>query len=101
ESRKRAQRLRLLVEDICAIGAALDLDTVLARLAETLCQRMGFRVVVVRVREPGTDRLLARAFAGVDDETRAALEAEEVHLGSLMSQLGEESKVSRSYFIGT
>jgi hypothetical protein len=100
ESRRRAQRLQLLLEDICAIGAALDLDTVLARLAETLCKRMGFRIVVVRVREPRTDRLTARAFAGVDDATRAALESEEVRLGSLMSQLSEESKVSRSYFIG-
>jgi signal transduction histidine kinase len=100
ESRKRTQRLQLLLEDICAIGGALDLDTVLARLAETLSQRMGFRVVVVRVREPRTDRLAARAFAGVDSETRAALEAEEVRLGQLMSQLSEESKVSRSYFIG-
>jgi signal transduction histidine kinase len=100
ESRKRAQRLQLLLEDICAIGAALDLDTVLARLAETLSQRFGFRVVVIRVREPRTDRLAARAFAGVDDETRAALTVEEVRLGQLMSQLSEESKVSRSYLIG-
>ena len=100
ESRKRAQRLQLLLEDICAIGAALDLDTVLARLAETLAQRMGFRVVVVRVREPRTDRLAARAFAGVDEETRAALASEEVRLAQLMSQLNEESKVSRSYLLG-
>ena len=100
ESRKRTQRLQLLLEDICAIGAALDPDTVLARLAGTLCERMGFRIVVVRVREPGTDRLAARAFAGVDDATRAAIESEDLRLDQLMSQLREESKVSRSYFIG-
>jgi signal transduction histidine kinase len=100
ESRKRTQRLQLLLEDICAIGAALDLDTVLARLAGTLCQRMGFSIVVVRVREPGTDRLAARAFAGVDETTRAAIEGEDLRLDQLMSQLHEESKVSRSYFIG-
>jgi len=100
ESRKRTRRLQLLLEDICAIGAALDFDTVLARLAGTLCERMGFRIVVVRVREPGTDRLAARAFAGVDDATRAAIESEDLRLDQLMSQLREESKVSRSYFIG-
>ena len=100
ESRKRTQLLQLLLQDICAIGAALDLDTVLARLAETLCHRMGFRVVVVRVREPDTDRIAARAFAGVDDATRAAIESEDVRLQQLLSQLHEGSKVSSSYFIG-
>ena len=88
ESRKRTQLLQLLLQDICAIGAALDLDTVLARL------------VVVRVREPDTDRIAARAFAGVDDATRAAIESEDVRLQQLLSQLHEGSKVSSSYFIG-
>jgi hypothetical protein len=61
---------------------------------------MGFRVIVVRVREAGTDRLVAKAFVGVDEATRAAIEGEDVRIEHLLSQLQEASKVSRSYLIG-
>lgn len=99
ESRARTQKFQSLFEDICGISAALDLDTMLASLAETLRKRMGFRIVVVRVREPGTDRLRARAFAGVEAAEQASLTARDVELESFLSRLGDEHRVGHSYFV--
>ena len=99
ENRRRTRRFHLLLEDLCGIGSAIGLDAMLARLAQTLRDHMGFRIVVVRVREPGTDRLRAHAFAGLDEETRDSFAAADVKLEYLMSQLGDEYRVSRSYFI--
>jgi signal transduction histidine kinase/response regulator RpfG family c-di-GMP phosphodiesterase len=99
QNRLRADKLHRILENICDINSGLDLDALLRRLAETIASTLGFRVVLIRLREPGTDRLRACAFAGIDGPSRAALEAQDVPLIEFLSWLREEFKVSQSYFI--
>ena len=70
ENRKRS-RAQHPLENICEINSELDLDALLRRLAETIAASLGFRIVLIRLREPGTDRLRARAFAGLEPAARA------------------------------
>src|SRR5438046_8407974 len=60
---------------------------------------LGCCVVLIRVREPGTRALQARAFAGLEPDARARLTEHEVTVDDFMSWLKDEFKVSRSYFI--
>ncbi len=99
ENRKRAQKLHQILENIGEINAGLDLEAMLARLAETIRVTLGFRVALVRLREPGSDVLKACAFAGIDAGARAALIATDVRLEDFLSWLREEFRVSHSYFI--
>ena len=99
QNRLRADKLHRILENICDINSGLDLDALLRRLAETIASTLGFRVVLIRLREPGTDRLRACAFSGIDAPSRAALEAQDVPLIEFLSWLREEFKVSQSYFI--
>ncbi|OGF22378.1 MAG: hypothetical protein A2V63_02825, partial [Candidatus Eisenbacteria bacterium RBG_19FT_COMBO_70_11] len=99
ENRKRAQKLHEILENIGRINADLDLDLLLKRLADTIQSSLGFRVVLIRIREPGTNRLRARAFAGIGPEARERLENEDVLLTDFMSWLRDEFKVNHSYLI--
>jgi len=99
ENRKRAQKLHEILENISRINSELDLDTLLSRLAETIKQSLGFRIVLIRIREPGTNRLRARAFAGLEEAARGSLQSEDVLVEDFLSWLRDEFKVSRSYFI--
>jgi signal transduction histidine kinase len=99
ENRKRAQKLHQILENIGEINAGLDLEAMLARLAETIRTTLGFRVALIRLREPGSDVLKACAFAGIEAEAREALTANDVRLEDFLSWLREEFRVSRSYFI--
>ena len=62
ENRKRARKLHQVLENISETNAEFDLDRLLDRIAETVSKSMGFHVVLLRLREPGTDRLVARRF---------------------------------------
>jgi signal transduction histidine kinase/response regulator RpfG family c-di-GMP phosphodiesterase len=99
QNRLRADKLHRILENICDINSGLDLDALLRRLAETIATTLGFRVVLIRLRDPGTDRLRACAFSGIDARSRAALAAQDVPLTEFLSWLREEFKVSQSYFI--
>ena len=99
QNRQRADKLHRILENISDINSGLDLDALLRRLAETIASTLGFRVVLIRLRDPGTDRLRAYAFSGIDAPSRAALEAQDVPLIEFLSWLREEFKVSQSYFI--
>ncbi len=99
ENRKRAHKLQHILRVVSDINSDLDPETLLSRIAETIQQSLGFRIVLIRVREPGTDLLRARAFAGLGEEARANLEAEDVSLDDFLSWLKDEFKVSHSYFI--
>jgi hypothetical protein len=99
ENRKRAQKLHQILENICEINSELDLDSLLSRFAETIRSSLGFRIAVIRVREPGTDRLKARAFAGIDSAAQASVAGEDIQVEDFLSWLRDEFKVSRSYFI--
>src|SRR5207247_2336224 len=92
-------KLHQMLENIREINSEIDIDVLLGRLAESVRSNLGFRIVLIRVREPGTERLKARAFAGVEASGREALAAEDVMVGDFLSWLRDEFKVSRSYFI--
>src|SRR5262249_50175521 len=53
----------------------------------------------LRIREPGTTGLGARAFAGLDAAARKRLSAQVVQVEDFLSWLRDEFRVSRSYFI--
>jgi signal transduction histidine kinase len=99
ENRKRAEKLHRVLEHIYEINADLELEPLLERIVETIRVTLGFGIVLLRIRDPGTNRLRARAFVGLDDEARAKLESSEVAVEDFMSWLKDEFKVSRSYFI--
>ncbi len=99
ENRKRARKLHQVLESVGVINSDLDLDVLLQRLAETIRTLLGFRVVLIRIREPGTSLLKARAFAGIDESARGALAAEDVQVETFLSWLRDEFRVGRSYFI--
>ena len=99
ENRKRAQKLHLILENISRINSELDLDALLERVAATIRDSLGFRMVLIRMREAGTPRLRARAVAGVDDAARAQLENREITVDEFLSWLRDEFRVSHSYFI--
>src|SRR5439155_24874880 len=99
ENRKRQQKLRQILDNICDINAEFDLDALLLRLAETLRACLGFKVVLVRMREPGTRFLKACTSLGIDAAGCQALAAADVAVEDFLSWLKDEFKVSRSYFI--
>lgn len=99
ENRKRAQKLHHILRVVSDINSDLDPETLLSRIAETIQQSLGFRIVLIRVSEPGTGLLRARAFAGLGEDARAHLAAEDVNLDDFKSWLKDEFKVSQSYFI--
>ncbi len=99
ENKKRAQKLHQVLENICQINSTLDLDSLLQRLSETISSTLGFRVVLIRLRDPETNCLRACAFTGIEGPARTSLEAEDVKLEDFLSWLHDEFKVGHSYFI--
>ena len=99
ENRKRAQKLHQILENISQINSDLDLDKLLQHLCEVITSTLGFRVVLIRMREPGTQRLVAGASSGIDAAALDRLRRQDVGLDDFLSWLRDEFKVSRSYFI--
>jgi signal transduction histidine kinase/response regulator RpfG family c-di-GMP phosphodiesterase len=99
ENRRRAGKLHDILRVISELNADMDLDALLERIAATIQSSLGFRIVLIRVREPGTDRLRAAAFAGLAPAACAALRAEVVPVPTFASWLKDDFRVSRSYFI--
>jgi signal transduction histidine kinase/response regulator RpfG family c-di-GMP phosphodiesterase len=99
ENRKRAAKLHQILENLCDINAGFDLDTLLTRLADHIRQSLGFRAVLIRLRDPGSRSLKARAFAGLDDSARTEVDTREISVDEFMSWLHDDCKVSRSYLI--
>ncbi|MBI1799030.1 MAG: GAF domain-containing protein [Candidatus Eisenbacteria bacterium] len=99
QNRQRAAKLHRILENICEINSDLDLDHVLQRLAETISSTLGFRIVLIRIREPGTGRLRACAFFGIEDDARSALQAQDLSRDEFLSWLRDEFKIGQSYFI--
>ncbi len=99
QNRQRADKLHRILENICEINSDLDLDQLLRRLAETIATTLGFRVVLIRLRDPCSGNLRACAFSGIQAPARAALESEDLPLEEFLSWLRPEFKISESYFI--
>jgi signal transduction histidine kinase len=100
ENRKRSGRLHAILRVVTEINADRDLETLVQRVADTIQRSLGFRLVLVRLREPGKSRLEPVAFAGLEAAARVAIEAEPVTLEDFLSWTRDEFRVSRSYFIG-
>ena len=99
ESRQRGKRLHQILESIGQINSELDLEALLERITGVIGTSLGFRSVLIRLREPGSDRLRARAFAGIGAACRAELERSDVTVGEFQSWLKKESRVGRSCFV--
>jgi len=99
ETRRHAGRLHEILRMISEINANLDLSPLLDRIAVTIQSSLGFRIVLIRVREPGDEELRPVAFAGLGAAPRAALESQRVTVEQFLSWLRDDMKVSRSFLI--
>jgi signal transduction histidine kinase/response regulator RpfG family c-di-GMP phosphodiesterase len=99
ETRRHAGRLHEILRMISEINANLDLSTLLDRIATTIQSSLAFRIVLIRVREPGAEELRPVAFAGLGPAPRAALESQRIMVDEFLSWLRDDMKVSRSYLI--
>jgi signal transduction histidine kinase len=95
----RMERLRRLLHVVTQLNSTLDLDRLLDAIVSAVQDALGFRVVLLRVLDPESRLLKARAFAGLGPEAQAQLEAESVPLDEFLSWLQDEFRVGRSYFI--
>ncbi|UCF78499.1 MAG: GAF domain-containing protein [Candidatus Eiseniibacteriota bacterium] len=98
-SKKRAEKLTKILEVASSINSNLDLDTVLYGVVSAVRETLGFRIVLLRVLNPQTGLLDARAFAGLDVDARRKLENYPVPVEEFRSWLKPEFRISRSYFI--
>jgi signal transduction histidine kinase/HD-GYP domain-containing protein (c-di-GMP phosphodiesterase class II) len=98
-SRKRAGRLKKVLETATSINSNLAIDRVLHEIVHAVSDGAGFRIVLLRVLNPDTQLFVARAFAGLDREAMLKLEQHPVTREQFESWLKEEFRMSRSYFI--
>ena len=98
-SRKRAARLKKVLEIATSINSDLTLDKVLHEIVHAVSDATGFRIVLLRALNPRTDGFEARAFAGLERDAIAKLEQRRVR-GRSSSWLLDKFRIGRSYFIG-
>ncbi len=99
-SRKRAARIKKVLEIATSINSNLSLDVVLHEIVHAVSDAAGFRIVLLRVLNEAGTEFQARAFAGLSREAIRKLEQHSVPRQEFGSWLKEEFRVSRSYFIG-
>jgi signal transduction histidine kinase/putative methionine-R-sulfoxide reductase with GAF domain len=99
ENRRRASKLHEILRMVSEINTSLNLETLLERLVTTIQNSLGFRIALIRLREPGSEHLRAAGFAGLGPGARAVLEANDVPVEQFLSWLKDDFQVSRSYFI--
>ena len=99
-SRKRAARLKKVLEIATSINSNLALDKVLHEIVHAISDAAGFRIVLLRVLNPRTDSFEARAFAGLERDAIGKLEQRPVPRGEFEGWLRDKFRIGRSYFIG-
>ena len=99
-SRKRAARLKKVLEIATSINSNLTLDKVLHEIVHAVSDATGFRIVLLRALNPRTDGFEARAFAGLERDAIAKLEQRRVPRAQFESWLLDKFRIGRSYFIG-
>ncbi len=98
-SRKRAARIKKVLEIATSINSNLSLDKVLHEIVHAVSDAVGFRIVLLRVLDDQAQAFEARAFAGLNREVIRKLEEHSVPRAEFESWLKEEFRLSRSYFI--
>jgi signal transduction histidine kinase/HD-GYP domain-containing protein (c-di-GMP phosphodiesterase class II) len=98
-SRKRAARIKKVLEIATSINSNLSLDKVLHEIVHAVSDAAGFRIVLLRVLNDSSGEFEARAFAGLNREAIRKLEQHRIPRSEFDSWLKEEFRVSRSYFI--
>jgi signal transduction histidine kinase len=95
----RMEKLHRILEVVTRLNSSLDLDTLLGQIVGAVQKSLGFRIVLLRILDPEAGAFRARAFAGLSAEAIARLEATDIPVATFQSWLGDEFRVSRSYFI--
>ncbi len=95
----RMEKLHRILEVVTRLNSSLDIDALLSQIVGAVQKSLGFRIVLLRILDPETMSLRARAFAGLSDLAIRQLEQQDVELGTFLSWLDDELRVSRSYFI--
>src|SRR5262245_40759795 len=98
-SRKRAARIKKVLEVATSINSNLSLDVVLHEIVHAVSEAAGFRIVLLRVLNQAGTHFEARAFSGLRREAIRKLEQHAIPRQEFESWLKEEFRVSRSYFI--
>ncbi len=98
-SRKRAARIKKVLEIATSINSNLSLDVVLHEIVHAVSDAAGFRIVLLRVLNDGGSEFQAQAFAGLSGDAIRKLEQHHIPKTEFESWLKEEFRVSRSYFI--
>jgi len=98
-SRKRAEKLTGIIEVASTINSNLDLDVVLQAIVSAVRETLGFKIVLLRILNPQTGFLEAKAFAGLGLDAIRKLESYPVKVEEFESWLRPEFRISHSYFI--
>lgn len=99
-SRKRASRLKKILETATSINSNLALDKVLHEVVHAVSDAAGFRIVLLRVLNERSQCFEARAFAGLNRDAIGKLEQRPVPKAQFESWLQDKFRIGRSYFIG-
>jgi len=95
----RMEKLHRILDVVTRLNSNLDIDSLLAQIVGAVQKSLGFRIVLLRIHDPETGTLRARAFAGLSSAAIRKLEAQDVELDTFLSWLDDECRVSRSFFI--
>ena len=95
----RMEKLHRILEVVTRLNSSLDIDSLLSQIVGAVQKSLGFRIVLLRILDPETSALRARAFAGLSGVAIRQLEDQDVALTTFQSWLADEFRVSRSYFI--
>jgi len=98
-SRKRAARIKKVLEIAMSMNSNLSLDKVLHEVVHAVADAAGFRIVLLRVLDEAKGVFEARSFAGLNRDAIRKLEQHTIPQKEFESWLKEEFRISRSYFI--
>jgi len=100
ENRRRAQRLRHLLESLSWLNEEQDLDARLRHIVATVRAHLGFRRAALRLREPGAPVLLRRASAGEGEAPRGPYDGSGVAFGTFEAWCAEGERIGQSTLVG-
>src|SRR5690349_25164342 len=63
----RMEKLHRILEVVTHLNSNQDVDSLLAQIVGTVQRSLGFRIVLLRILDPETQCLRARAFAGLSE----------------------------------